>query len=363
MSEALIERSLLHELGTAEDTEGIVHRITLPRAPPAHISDDHRDVVENTIRDFFMPHLKPATVYVEDPEPEDDVFTARVRFTDPIKGFAVFEKIRNEDKGLCIDEQPVEMKPLARANITVQMQIWELSHAGVQEAIALLNDLNVTIHINDEEERRRQLTIEASSIEDIVCARTLIEDVMRGQTIDCTAAGMLSTADGAAVLRQLEQETGAKVKMDRRGHRLTVYGTQQASFQVMCHRSFSKRFCVALKDKLCTCNIMFLSCNKYGYHLIECLKWCVLLRVWYKYELIVCHICAWVSLQNKQLFWLLDIRFIMADLGKGRSPSQFTTRTILETKGSVVKSKLNEQWVTDRVTPPSKKKKTTTKNP
>lgn len=249
MTEDLIGRSLLHALHLPEQAEGIILDIHLPRFEPAIVEDKEEEQFEHAefrIQDFFQKYSQGTEVDVIRPKPDDAMVTAVIWFEDPAEGFAAFEKLRgsadvrslvrklmpsssDDDDGgdeAELAEDLFEMTPRATACMHIPDQTLEQSEEDLQEAIRGLKEQNVriTIEKDDEHDDRNLLTMTASCVEKVVQARACLDSALKGYVVPCGNAPLLFSEEAGDVLAQMEQETGARIEVDKRLRRVTIRG-------------------------------------------------------------------------------------------------------------------------------------------
>ncbi|PVD31685.1 hypothetical protein C0Q70_07103 [Pomacea canaliculata] len=234
LSEDVLRRSLLHELGYDENTKGIVERVTIVRQKPYQTTDAELRDLEMTIEKTFQAYLRTSQVKVsvEKPHKETSVmFGSEAVFTDPIEGIQACKRLQTE---FYIHDQPVDVVPVIYATLTVPNQVLKVADAKVKDALNHFSGL-AEIKSKPVHNDKHIFYIRASEVEDMVKVRKCLSDIFKGEVLDCRKAPALAhllNAAGLSFLRETQHKTSTYISVDSRLGTIAIHGTEAACTQV-----------------------------------------------------------------------------------------------------------------------------------
>ncbi|XP_076435215.1 uncharacterized protein LOC143275037 [Babylonia areolata] len=230
VSEDLIRRSLLHALRYSENKEGIISKVCLLREKVGITDKNDLNQLQDHLKGIFQRQLKMSTVEIKVRPPRgehDTKFSAEAYFTDPIEGF---NACRDLQRRLCIKNAMVDIEPIVSANLQVQRLVFEACKGELDKLKAdKLNDIEMNIEKQGSESLL--LHLKADDMQSLVQARTFINEVIKGDVLDCNAAPALKhlmTPAGRKMIKEAEGCTFAYVCLDSRTQRLAIHGTVMA---------------------------------------------------------------------------------------------------------------------------------------
>ncbi|KAL8611289.1 hypothetical protein ACOMHN_013720 [Nucella lapillus] len=236
VTEDLIKRSVLHCLGEKEDSEGIVGRVSVPRESVASTHQQDLDRLKREISGQIEPLLTSSTVQVTVFEPKSDKtarFMGEARFSDPIEGLAACKTLQmNFSLGGC----KVTVEPVILASLRVSRPVYDACKLQLDEVITRLALTGVVVTVEKQEKTGNYLIgINAKETEEVVQARAVLNDVIRGDDLECgdaQAVAYLLTSAGRQMLMKAGQETSAYIAVDNRLRTVSIHGSAAACTKV-----------------------------------------------------------------------------------------------------------------------------------
>ncbi|KAK7485411.1 hypothetical protein BaRGS_00023359 [Batillaria attramentaria] len=235
VSEDVIKRSLLHELGQKEDAKGVVYNVTVSRQRIGPTDNNELRRLERQITAHFEARLVASRVQVTVRKPKGEqtaTFLAEACFSDPIEGFAACRALRGN---FVLNSQAVDIEPILLSTITVRERVMETCKAQYEEAVRELTDRGIEITCRQLRNNNFLVSIKAMDLEDVVRGRAFLNDVFKGDVLDCIAdpnMQHLLTAAGRKFLQEAEKDTGAYVCVDNRLRTIAIHGSDRVRTQV-----------------------------------------------------------------------------------------------------------------------------------
>ncbi|KAL8624687.1 hypothetical protein ACOMHN_038233 [Nucella lapillus] len=229
ITEDLIRRSLLNALRYRETKEGIIEKVAIIRERVSFTDKNKLKKLQEDLKATFTSHLKMSRVEVTVWPPKDQTirFGGEARFTDPIEGFNACRILQGR---LCLGSAMVDIEPIVCATLHIQRMVYQACKDDLERLKGEeLDDVEMEV-----EERRSDnwtLRLKADDMRSLVRARTFINDVVKGDVLDCNAAPALKhlmTPAGRKMLKKAEGQTAAYACIDARTQTLAIHGSSKA---------------------------------------------------------------------------------------------------------------------------------------
>ncbi|KAK7087520.1 hypothetical protein V1264_021560 [Littorina saxatilis] len=239
----LVRRSLLNALDVSENTQGIVTNVIVLREKVGKTGKQDIRQYEEQLTKRFQSKLRSSTVRVEILPPrgeETTRFIGEARFTDPIEGFDACRALRGR---VAVDVRTtsdtvraaVGIEPIVSANLRVQYQVYTACRSELDMVMGeKLDRMGVEVEVQESKPRSANaynLHLKASTPQNIVKARTFVNDVIAGDVLDCNAAPALRhlmTSAGRKMLKEAEKVTSSYVCVDNRKQTVSIHGSTKA---------------------------------------------------------------------------------------------------------------------------------------
>ena len=229
VTEDLIKRTILHTLGESEDMSGIIERISVPRQIVGGTNQQEIRHLASELKRKIEPYLTACQVEVTVFEPKTEktaMFAGEALFSDPIEGLAACRRL---SVSLNLGGVKVNVEPIISAVLRVSQPVYEACVEELEMVIEeKLNGMDIDIDRKQQKSGSYLLLLKADSIDDLVEARTYLNDIIKGDVLECSEAPALShllTPAGRQMLKAAEKEVSACIIVDNRLRTVSIHGS------------------------------------------------------------------------------------------------------------------------------------------